>query len=123
MLKMKIDSIRHKNKRTNIPTKELRDFVADEETSPSTLLYPRDLSLDPQLVWKGKDEQDSRDLSTPVVPIYIQEKILPKLLLIRYPVSNLLTIRSTFLMTLMEARMNSIRRSSFIITNRIGLTD
>ncbi|NCT22371.1 site-specific DNA-methyltransferase, partial [bacterium] len=35
-------------------------------------------SLDPQLVWKGKDEQDSEDLEVPVVPVYIQEKIHPK---------------------------------------------
>ncbi len=33
--------------RKNIPTEELRDFVADDEQSPDTLLYPRDPSLDP----------------------------------------------------------------------------
>jgi adenine-specific DNA-methyltransferase len=68
----------YKDKRTNIPTHELRDFVAAEEKQPKTVLYPRDPSLDPQLVWKGKDEQDSQDLAVPAVPIYIQEKILPK---------------------------------------------
>jgi adenine-specific DNA-methyltransferase len=52
--------------------------VAAEEKQPKTVLYPRDPSLDPQLVWKGKDEQDSQDLAVPAVPIYIQEKILPK---------------------------------------------
>ena len=72
-----VDSIRHKDKRTNIPTEELRDFVADDEKSPMKLLYPRDPSLDPQLVWKGKDEQDAQDLAVPVVPVYIQEKIHP----------------------------------------------
>ena len=41
------------------------------------MLYPRDPALDPQLVWKGKDEQDNNDLAVPVVPIYIQEKIHP----------------------------------------------
>jgi adenine-specific DNA-methyltransferase len=74
----KIDSIRHKDKRANIPTEELRDFVADEELAPKTMLYPRDPSLDPQLVWKGKDEQDREYLGVPVVPIYIQEKIHPQ---------------------------------------------
>ncbi len=74
----KVDSIRHKDKRYNIPTEELRDFVADAETAPKTMLYPRDPSLDPQLVWKGKDEQDREALSVPVVPIYIQEKIHPQ---------------------------------------------
>jgi len=71
----------HKDRRTNIPTKELRDFVAEDENKPKTMLYPRDHSLDPQLVWKGKDEQDSQDLSVPAVPIYIQEKIHPKYLI------------------------------------------
>lgn len=74
----KVESIRHKDKRANIPTEELRDFVADDELAPKTMLYPRDPSLDPQLVWKGKDEQDRADLSVSVVPIYIQEKIHPQ---------------------------------------------
>ena len=75
--KKKIESIRHKDKRTNIPTEELRDFVAEDEKAPETILYPRDTSLDPQLVWKGKDEQDRQDLAVPAVPVYIQEKIHP----------------------------------------------
>jgi adenine-specific DNA-methyltransferase len=50
----KVESIRHKDKRANIPTEELRDFVAEDEHAPKTMLYPRDPSLDPQLVWKGK---------------------------------------------------------------------
>ena len=74
----RVESIKHKDKRANIPTEELRDFVADEEATPKALLYPRDPSLDPQLVWKGKDEQDRQDLAVPVVPIYIQEKIQPQ---------------------------------------------
>ena len=45
------------------------------------MLYPRDPSLDPQLVWKGKDEQDRQPLEVPVVPIYIQEKILPQVII------------------------------------------
>ena len=49
--------------------------MADEEKAPKNILYPRDPSLDPQLVWKGKDEQDSQPLEVPAVPIYIQEKI------------------------------------------------
>jgi adenine-specific DNA-methyltransferase len=73
-----LDSIRHKDKRTNIPTEELRDFVTDDEKAPKTIHYPRDLSLDPQLVWTGKDEQDSHDLEVPSVPVYIQEKIHPQ---------------------------------------------
>jgi adenine-specific DNA-methyltransferase len=76
-----LNSIRHKDKRTNIPTEELRDFVADDEKSPKTMLYPRDPTLDPQLVWRGKDQQDAEDLAVPVVPVYIQEKIHPQALI------------------------------------------
>ena len=81
----KVESIRHKDKRANIPTEELRDFVADEELAPKTMLYPRDRSLDPQLVWKGKDEQDREDLAVPVVPVYIQEKIHPQAIIDALP--------------------------------------
>ena len=81
----KVVSTRHKDKRVNIPTKELRDFVADDEHAPRMMGYVRDSSLDPQLVWKGKDEQDRADLAVPVVPIYIQEKILPQAIIDALP--------------------------------------
>jgi adenine-specific DNA-methyltransferase len=71
-----IDTVKHKDKRVNIPTEELRDFVKEDEAKPKTILYPRDPTLDPQLVWKGKDEQ--KDLAVPAVPVYIQEKIHPQ---------------------------------------------
>src|SRR5437764_8874066 len=72
---MPVETIRHKDKRKNIPTEELRDLYRDE---PGKMLYPRDPSLDPQLVWKGKDEQDRQALEVPLLPIYIQEKIHPQ---------------------------------------------
>ena len=76
-----VDSTVHKNaKRSNIPTAELEAFAEKRDKQPKTLLYPRDSSLDPQLVWKGKDDQDRSDLAVPVVPIYIQEKIHPRYL-------------------------------------------
>ncbi|MBK6429473.1 site-specific DNA-methyltransferase [Candidatus Amarolinea dominans] len=73
-----ITALKHADKRVNIPTEELRDFVVDDEQAPKSLRYPRDPSLDPQLVWRGKDEQDAQDLAVPAVPIYIQEKIHPQ---------------------------------------------
>src|SRR3990172_7371355 len=73
-----IDTVKHKDKRVNIPTEELRDFVKEDEAKPKTIFYPRDPSLDPQLVWKGKDDQDAKDLAVPAVPVYIQEKIHPQ---------------------------------------------
>ena len=63
--------------RTNIPTAELESFARPEEKRPATVRYPRDPTLDPQLVWKGKDEQDGHDLEVPAVPIYIGETIDP----------------------------------------------
>ena len=68
-------------KRSNIPTSELGGFVADQENRPKPVLYPRDPSLDPQLVWRGKDEQDAQPLEVPAVPIYIQEKIAPRVVI------------------------------------------
>ena len=81
----KVESISHKDKRTNIPTEELRDFVEDDELSSKIVYYKRDPSLDPQMVWKGKDKQDHGDLEVPVVPIYIQEKIHPKAIIDALP--------------------------------------
>jgi adenine-specific DNA-methyltransferase len=63
--------------RSNIPTAELESFARPEEKRPTIVRYPRNPDLDPQLVWKGKDEQDSSDLEVPAVPIYIQETIDP----------------------------------------------
>ena len=76
-----LDANRHLDSRKNIPTEELRDFVADHEAKPTTMLYPRDPSLDPQLVWKGKDEQDREPLEVDIVPIYIQEVIEPRVII------------------------------------------
>jgi adenine-specific DNA-methyltransferase len=67
----------HADTRSNIPTAELESFARPEERRPTIVRYPRDPSLDPQLVWKGKDEQDASDLEVPAVPIYIQETIDP----------------------------------------------
>jgi adenine-specific DNA-methyltransferase len=71
-----VEDLRHDDTRANIPTGELAGFVPDEVTPP--VRYPRDPSLDPQLVWRGKDEQDSADLEVPSVPIYVQEKVVPR---------------------------------------------
>lgn len=68
-------------KRVNNPTMEQRGFMRVAEDTAPYQLYPRDASLDPQLVWKGKDEQDQQNLAVPTVPIYIQEKIMPSALI------------------------------------------
>lgn len=78
MPETKIDALKHDDTRPNILTSELSDFAEERETNPKPMRYPRDPSLDPQLVWQGKDELDGEDLAVPVVPLYIQEEIRPQ---------------------------------------------
>ncbi len=74
-----VEAVRHTgDSRMNIPTAELGPMAEADATGPQSLRYPRDPSLDPQLVWKGKDQQDGEDLVVPAVPIHIQEQISPK---------------------------------------------
>ncbi|HUY09175.1 MAG TPA: site-specific DNA-methyltransferase [Candidatus Dormibacteraeota bacterium] len=76
-----VEAIVHAAKRANLPTADAYEFVSPEVEAPVKLLYPRDPSLDPQLVWKGKDDQDATDLAVDAPPIYIQEKIDPRALI------------------------------------------
>ena len=57
---MPVEAVHHADKRVNIPTADAKDFVSRDAAAIDKVRYPRDPSLDPQLVWKGKDEQDSR---------------------------------------------------------------
>src|SRR4051812_24123034 len=75
-----VDAITHGDKRANLPTADTHDFVAPEVEQPIPLRYPRDSTLDPQLVWKGKDDQDGEDLVAEAPAIYIQEKIDPRVI-------------------------------------------
>lgn len=76
MPKKPIDHYEHPDKLPNNPTQELSGFAEDEENASTR--YPRDTALDPQLVWKGKDQQNNTDLEVPAVPIYTQEHIQPQ---------------------------------------------
>jgi len=74
-----IDSLKHREaRRKNIPTAELEALVSEDEQAPKPIRWKRNTDLDPQLVWRGKDEQDAEDLMVDSVPIYIQEKIQPE---------------------------------------------
>ncbi len=75
-----VEAITHTDKRANLPLAGAAEFVSPEVEAPRTLLYPRDPSLDPQLVWKGKDSADASDLAVDAPPVYIQEKIDPRVL-------------------------------------------
>ena len=72
----------HQDKRTNIPPAEMEPLMAAEDKSPIRVAYERrNRDLDPQFVWRGKDEQDWSDLVVQAPPLYIQEKIHPKVLI------------------------------------------
>ena len=67
--------------RKNIPTAEYQSVMREEDQSPVQVAYQRrNRDLDPQLVWRGKDEQDWSDLVVQAPPLYIQEKVHPKVL-------------------------------------------
>lgn len=77
-----VDAIKHDDaKRKNIPTAEYQSVLDDNQKNPKQVRYPRNTDLDPQLVWRGKDEQDWSDLVVHAPPLYIQEKVHPKALI------------------------------------------
>ena len=78
-----VETLRHEeDTRTNIPTAEYQSLVKEEQESPLRIAYQRrNRDLDPQLVWRGKDEQDLDDLVVNVPPLYIQEKVHSKALI------------------------------------------
>jgi len=78
-----VETLKHnKASRKNIPTAEYQSVMAGDEQSPVRVAYERrNRDLDPQLVWRGKDEKDWSDLVVHAPPLYIQEKIHPKVLI------------------------------------------
>jgi adenine-specific DNA-methyltransferase len=81
--KKTVETLMHEaDKRKNIPTAEVQSIVKQEEQNPVRVAYERrNRDLDPQLVWRGKDEQDWSDLVVHAPPFYIQEKVHPKVLI------------------------------------------
>lgn len=103
-----IEQITHTEaKRKNIPTVEHQSVMQHHEQAPVKVAYPRanrqwleelcalhdagkaspefqqrlNRDLDPQLIWRGKDQQDWSDLVVNAPPLYIQEKVKPKVLI------------------------------------------
>ena len=77
-----VETLKHDEaKRKNIPTAEFQSVLKAEEQHAVSTRYPRNTDLDPQLVWRGKDEQDWSDLVVHAPPLYIQEKVHPKVLI------------------------------------------
>ena len=68
--------------RKNIPTAEYQPVMREEDQNPIRVAYQRrNRDLDPQLVWRGKDESDWADLIVQAPPLFIQEKVHPKVLI------------------------------------------
>lgn len=89
-----IETLTHNEaRRKHIPTAEYQSVLRKEEEQPLRVTYDRGVSglekekaernrdLDPQLVWRRKDERDWSDLIVHAPPLYIQEKIKPKVLI------------------------------------------
>jgi adenine-specific DNA-methyltransferase len=68
--------------RRNIPSAEFQTMVRNQEKTPIQVAYERrNPDLDPQLIWRGKDLLDESPLVVNAPPLYIQEKIHPKVLI------------------------------------------
>ncbi|MCF6364500.1 MAG: site-specific DNA-methyltransferase, partial [Gammaproteobacteria bacterium] len=80
---LSVETIVHDDaRRKNIPTAEYQSVMEKELQSPIRVAYKRrNRDLDPQLVWRGKDEQDWSDLVVNAPPLYIQDKVHPKVLI------------------------------------------
>ena len=82
---LSVETLKHEDAtRKNIPTAEYQSVMARDEQKPVRVQYERhhrNRDLDPQLVWRGKDEQDWSNLIVQAPPLYIQEKVHPKVLI------------------------------------------
>ncbi len=89
-----IESITHGDKRINLPTADAQEFVTPEIERARRIIVARDVTQDPQLVWRGKygdgasrdpetaeDIAEAAELVADAPPIYIQEKIDPRVLI------------------------------------------
>ncbi len=77
-----VETLKHEDaSRRNIPTAEYQSVMDDADRNPIKVAYERrNEDLDPQLVWRGKDMENWSDLVVDAPPLYIQEKVHPKVL-------------------------------------------
>jgi adenine-specific DNA-methyltransferase len=79
---IEVETLTHQDKRKNIPTAEFESIMREQDKTPVRLAFERrNRDLDPQLVWRGKDEQDWSDLIVQAPPLYIQEKVHPRVII------------------------------------------
>ncbi len=78
-----VETLTHKEaSRKNIPTAEYQSVMSKEDLGSIRVAYERrNPDLDPQLVWRGKDNENWSDLVVHAPPLYIQEKVHPKVLI------------------------------------------
>lgn len=77
-----ITAFTHEETRKNIPTAEYQSMMQRAAKDPVQVAYERrNRDLDPQMVWRGKDEQDWSNLMVQAPPLYIQEKVKPRALI------------------------------------------
>ncbi|MFN0071913.1 MAG: hypothetical protein ACKVVP_10555 [Chloroflexota bacterium] len=76
----RVETITHKEaSRENIPSAEHQSFMKAEKQSPILVAYEgRSQDLDPQLDWRGKDEQEWSGFVVQAPPLNSQEKAQPK---------------------------------------------
>ncbi len=81
--KKKVANLKHTGAaRKNIPTAEYQSVLREEDLAPIQVAYERrDRDLDPQLIWRGKDQKIWSNLVVSAPPLYIQEKVHPKVLI------------------------------------------
>jgi adenine-specific DNA-methyltransferase len=83
-----VEALKHDEAtRKNIPTAEYQSVMQKNEQDPVRVALQRGVTgleeekagrnrdLDPQLVWRGKDEKDWSDIVVHAPPLYIQEKV------------------------------------------------
>src|ERR1700681_1499253 len=79
----KVEAFKHEtDTRKNIPTAEHQSIMHERDQSPVRVAYERrNRDFDPQLFWRGKDQKDWSELVVHAPPLYIQEKVHPKVLI------------------------------------------
>lgn len=77
-----VGSYKHEDKRLRIPSQEESVSLSPADKRPVKKKYVYDPSLDPQLIWSGKEEQ-GEEFTVPTIPIYVQENIAPEAIIAR----------------------------------------
>ena len=78
----KIETLKHDAaSRKNIPTAEFESVLDPDDQEPIRVAFERrNRDIDPQLVWRGKDVPGPTELMVQAPPLFIQEKVHPKVL-------------------------------------------